>query len=381
MRLGLAALRGSNPRSSAVTSSFARALRLGGLLVSALRGRCVAIAAIRPPGYLIATRRRAGLPCPQSGPARPGSQPAGRDVGPPRRARDLSRARQGSNLGHQPDERHEPQLADPLRGQPAGYLSRSAGQADARAPGRAPPRRRPDRHRQAHRPRGRRPDRRRSKLARARTPDPQSRITLRDRRPGLRHRQRAAAARGPPRHVCHRGGGQPGRHRLAAGSGGAAVRIWSVAGLSRDACGRGIRSGLIRRPSRRCGRADRHGQGPGVLPDRAPAEPARRVRIPRADGVVELVSRHDLPGPGAVRRPEQVCGGSAPGTLLSPGGPAVLLANLLCNPSGTVRISMICRESVVQPARLAGGRVCCRVRGRPAGAPAAAGRLEQPGWG
>ena len=64
MRFGLAALRGSNPRSSAVTSSFARALRLGGLLVSAFRGRCVAIAAIRPPGYLIATRRRAG-------PARP----------------------------------------------------------------------------------------------------------------------------------------------------------------------------------------------------------------------------------------------------------------------------------------------------------------------
>ena len=49
MRLGLAALRGSNPRSSALTSSFARALRLGGLLVSAFRGLCVAIAAIRPP--------------------------------------------------------------------------------------------------------------------------------------------------------------------------------------------------------------------------------------------------------------------------------------------------------------------------------------------
>ena len=49
MRLGLAALRGSNPRSSALTSSFARALRLGGLLVSAFRGRCVATAAIRPP--------------------------------------------------------------------------------------------------------------------------------------------------------------------------------------------------------------------------------------------------------------------------------------------------------------------------------------------
>src|SRR5215472_14699497 len=53
MRLGLAALRGSNPRSSAVTSSFARALRPGGLLVSAFRGRCVATAAIRPPVYLI----------------------------------------------------------------------------------------------------------------------------------------------------------------------------------------------------------------------------------------------------------------------------------------------------------------------------------------
>jgi len=60
MRLGGNALRGSNPRSSAVTSSFARALRLGGLLVSALRGLCVAIAAIRPPVYLIAPRRRAG---------------------------------------------------------------------------------------------------------------------------------------------------------------------------------------------------------------------------------------------------------------------------------------------------------------------------------
>ena len=49
MRLGLAALRGSNPRSSAVTSSSARALRPGGLLVPAFRGRCVATAAIRPP--------------------------------------------------------------------------------------------------------------------------------------------------------------------------------------------------------------------------------------------------------------------------------------------------------------------------------------------
>ena len=47
-----------------------------------------------------------GLPCPESGPARPDNQPAGRDVRPPRRARDLSRARQGRNLGHQPDEHH-----------------------------------------------------------------------------------------------------------------------------------------------------------------------------------------------------------------------------------------------------------------------------------
>ena len=61
MRLGGNALRGSNPRSSAVTSSFARALRLGGLLVSAFRGLCVATAAIRPPVYLIATRAAAGL--------------------------------------------------------------------------------------------------------------------------------------------------------------------------------------------------------------------------------------------------------------------------------------------------------------------------------
>ena len=64
MRLGGDTLRGSNPRSSALTSSYVRALRLGGLLLFAFRGPCVAIAAIRPPVYLIATRRRAG-------PARP----------------------------------------------------------------------------------------------------------------------------------------------------------------------------------------------------------------------------------------------------------------------------------------------------------------------
>ena len=132
----------------------------------------------------------------------------------------------------------------------------------------------------------------------------------------------------------------PDGTRLAAGSGGKAARIWSAAGSQRAARGPGIRSGPIRRPSRRCGRADRPGQGPGVLLDRAPAEPAQRVRIPRADGAVELVSRHDLPGPGAVRRREQVRGGSAPGTLPSPGGQVVLLANLPRNPSGTVRICM-----------------------------------------
>jgi hypothetical protein len=130
----------------------------------------------------------------------------------------------------------------------------------------------------------------------------------------------------------------PDGSRLATGNGDKAARIWSVAELSRDGCGRGLRSGLIRRPSRRCVRADRHGQVPGVLLDRAPAEPAQRVRIPLADGAAEVVSRHDLPGPGAVRRREQVRGGSAPGTLLSPGGLVVLLANLLRNPSGTLRI-------------------------------------------
>ena len=79
MRLGGNTLRGSNPRSSALTSSFARALGLGGLLVPAFRGRCVAIAAIRPPGYLIATRRRAG-------PAMPGirADPRHRQPGVPR---------------------------------------------------------------------------------------------------------------------------------------------------------------------------------------------------------------------------------------------------------------------------------------------------------
>ena len=70
MRLGGNALRGSNPRSSALTSSFARALRLGGLLVSAFRGRCVAIAAIRPPGYLIRYPPPRG-PCHARNPGRP----------------------------------------------------------------------------------------------------------------------------------------------------------------------------------------------------------------------------------------------------------------------------------------------------------------------
>ena len=47
MRLGGNTLRGSNPRSSALTSSFARALSLGGLLLFAFRGLCVAIAVIK----------------------------------------------------------------------------------------------------------------------------------------------------------------------------------------------------------------------------------------------------------------------------------------------------------------------------------------------
>src|SRR6516225_5565880 len=72
MRLGGNTLRGSNPRSSALTSSFARALGLGGLLLSAFRGPCVATAAIRPPIYLIRyPRRRGPQPCPETGPARP----------------------------------------------------------------------------------------------------------------------------------------------------------------------------------------------------------------------------------------------------------------------------------------------------------------------
>ena len=58
MRLGGNTLRGSNPRSSALTSSYVRALRLGGLLLSAFRGLCVAIAAIRPPVDLIRCPRR-----------------------------------------------------------------------------------------------------------------------------------------------------------------------------------------------------------------------------------------------------------------------------------------------------------------------------------
>ena len=80
MRLGGNTLRGSNPRSSAVTSSFARALRPGGLLVSALRGPCVATAAIgRPVTSPLPAAARA-LPCPESGPARPHHHSAGRDV-------------------------------------------------------------------------------------------------------------------------------------------------------------------------------------------------------------------------------------------------------------------------------------------------------------
>ena len=81
MRLGGNTLRGSNPRSSALTSSYVRALRLGGLLLSPFRGLCVATAAIRPPIYLIRyPRRRAGL----SHARKPGrlahNQSVGRDV-------------------------------------------------------------------------------------------------------------------------------------------------------------------------------------------------------------------------------------------------------------------------------------------------------------
>ena len=52
-----------------------------------LRGHRRNLAA-RLPHRLPAAAR--ALPCPQSGPARPGSQPAGRDVGPPRRAGNLT---------------------------------------------------------------------------------------------------------------------------------------------------------------------------------------------------------------------------------------------------------------------------------------------------
>jgi len=64
-------------KSPILRSSFVRALRLGGLLVSAFRGRCVAIAAIRPPVYLIATRRRAGPAMPGNRAGSP-SSPIGR---------------------------------------------------------------------------------------------------------------------------------------------------------------------------------------------------------------------------------------------------------------------------------------------------------------
>jgi hypothetical protein len=43
MRLGVTTLRGSNPRSSALTSSFARKIGPDGLLFRAVRGPCVAI--------------------------------------------------------------------------------------------------------------------------------------------------------------------------------------------------------------------------------------------------------------------------------------------------------------------------------------------------
>src|SRR5580693_6268437 len=55
-------------------------------------------------------------------------------------------------------------------------------------------------------------------------------------------------------------------------------------------------------------------QVPGVLLDQVQVEPAQRVRIPLAEGVVELVSGHDLPGPGAVRAERlQVRGGPGGG--------------------------------------------------------------------
>jgi hypothetical protein len=48
MRLGFTALRGSNPRSSALTSSFVRKVGLGGLLVQAWRVHCVSITITGP---------------------------------------------------------------------------------------------------------------------------------------------------------------------------------------------------------------------------------------------------------------------------------------------------------------------------------------------
>jgi len=180
MRLGLAALRGSNPRSSAVTSSVARAAGLGGLLVAAfagpLRGHRRTPAARLPPRYppprgpgqardpgrlAPITSRPAVMSARHGG---PGTYPA------PDRA---------ATVDTDPTRAASRSQQTPPRGPPAGYLSRSAGPAaaDARAPGRAPPRRRPDRHRQAHRPPGRRPGRRRDTMARAptRTRNPGSR--------------------------------------------------------------------------------------------------------------------------------------------------------------------------------------------------------------
>src|SRR5271156_2656775 len=55
-------------------------------------------------------------------------------------------------------------------------------------------------------------------------------------------------------------------------------------------------------------------QVPGVLLDQVQAEPAQRVRVRLAERVLELVSRHDLPGPGAVRAEcAQVRGGPGGG--------------------------------------------------------------------
>jgi len=68
MRLGGNTLRGSNPRSSAVTSSFARALRLGGLLVSAFRALAWPSPQSGRPFTSSATRAAArALPCPETG--------------------------------------------------------------------------------------------------------------------------------------------------------------------------------------------------------------------------------------------------------------------------------------------------------------------------